>query len=201
VDEALVSGRECGPCTVCCSALTVDTADFQKLPGVTCPNCVEGKGCQIYETRPPVCRIWFCAWRALPWVHEALRPHESEVLTHLTIENLPEGYAYDTGIEFLVLSSAGLKAVGLAETICRAITSRMPAFLAVPGAPGFRGSRWLLNELLFEIAESGNEKRLLAELKKLYVSARLLAQVDATGPVALLHGSTSLPPKPASPIS
>jgi len=56
----VVAGRACGTCTLCCKVIAV--AEFDKLPGVWCPHCVQGKGCGVYETRPTDCRTFFCEW-------------------------------------------------------------------------------------------------------------------------------------------
>src|SRR5215210_5152113 len=56
----VVPGRECGSCTLCCKVIAV--TDFDKLPGVWCPQCGRGNGCGIYETRPTDCRTFFCEW-------------------------------------------------------------------------------------------------------------------------------------------
>ena len=54
-------GRICGDCSLCCKLAQVDELD--KPSGVWCRHCAPGRGgCTIYETRPPVCRNWFCAW-------------------------------------------------------------------------------------------------------------------------------------------
>ena len=34
----VIEGRECGSCTVCCVALTIDDPALQKVQGYRCPN-------------------------------------------------------------------------------------------------------------------------------------------------------------------
>jgi hypothetical protein len=53
-------GRECGTCTLCCKLIAVTA--LEKPPGTWCPHCVRGKGCGIYQTRPPECRTFYCHW-------------------------------------------------------------------------------------------------------------------------------------------
>jgi len=54
-------GRACGACSLCCKLAQVDELD--KPSGVWCRHCAPGHGgCTIYETRPDVCRNWFCSW-------------------------------------------------------------------------------------------------------------------------------------------
>jgi len=59
------TGRSCGKCSLCCKLAKVDELD--KPEGVWCRHCAPGRGgCTIYETRPAVCRNWFCNWIADP---------------------------------------------------------------------------------------------------------------------------------------
>lgn len=53
-------GRQCGPCSLCCTLLPV--IELQKNAGVTCSHVREGGGCDIHAIRPPVCRSFECAW-------------------------------------------------------------------------------------------------------------------------------------------
>ena len=55
----LVAGRECGECKLCCIVPVIDEAEMQKQPGVTCRHCAKGD-CDIYDSRPGVCRKYFC---------------------------------------------------------------------------------------------------------------------------------------------
>ncbi len=57
---AIVPGRSCGTCTLCCKVLAV--ADLGKAPGTWCAHCRRDKGCTIYDTRPGECRTFFCHW-------------------------------------------------------------------------------------------------------------------------------------------
>jgi hypothetical protein len=38
-----------------------NSGDSKSLP-VLCRHCEPGRGCMIYEARPPVCRQYVCAW-------------------------------------------------------------------------------------------------------------------------------------------
>ena len=75
----LVAGRDCGACTACCITPSIDNAEIQKISGVRCRHCV-GNACDIYDTRPKVCRAFHCAWRYLPALGENWRPDKSGVL-------------------------------------------------------------------------------------------------------------------------
>lgn len=50
--------RRCGPCTACCTALSVK--ELPKAAGVRCQH--ECGKCGIYETRPEACRSFECYW-------------------------------------------------------------------------------------------------------------------------------------------
>ena len=147
--SALVPGRACGACTVCCSELTIDTAELRKPQGVPCAHCVAGAGCGIYHTRPPVCRTWFCQWRRYAWLDDAWRPDLSRVLLRASDDAVPPGYASRTGVVFDILGTCDLLLrPRTIEVIARMIDARIATFLSVPGLPGYASGRVLLNPLL-----------------------------------------------------
>jgi hypothetical protein len=76
IEQALTlaqGSRVCGPCTVCCTVISV--SEMQKPNYCRCKHLTES-GCGIYETRPGVCRTWSCGWLlgAEPWGDERHRP-------------------------------------------------------------------------------------------------------------------------------
>jgi hypothetical protein len=57
----IVPGRSCGDCSMCCKIPRID--EVEKPQGVWCRHCAPARGgCTIYETRPSVCRDYFCGW-------------------------------------------------------------------------------------------------------------------------------------------
>lgn len=78
----LVPGRDCGACTACCFELTIDDAALSKPPRQTCVHCV-AEGCAIYAKRPQDCRSWFCLWRRIADLSDALRPERSGLMACL----------------------------------------------------------------------------------------------------------------------
>jgi hypothetical protein len=76
----LVEGRDCGECFACCVEIAVP--ELSKPAREACVHCSSG-GCAIYDTRPPVCRKWFCAWRRLPDLPDHLRPDRSGLMACL----------------------------------------------------------------------------------------------------------------------
>lgn len=83
-DVPLIHGRECGSCTACCSALTIDHPEIQKPARVLCKNC-NGAGCNIYDERPAPCRIFNCAWRVWPAFDPLARPDRTGVLPLIAV--------------------------------------------------------------------------------------------------------------------
>lgn len=69
---ALVPGRACGSCSLCCKVMEV--REFAKPKGSWCAHCVPGQGCAIYAARPPVCRGFHCAWLTDAALPAAWRP-------------------------------------------------------------------------------------------------------------------------------
>ena len=56
----IVPGRSCGACSLCCKVVGVE--ELAKPIGAWCSHCHLQKGCAIYETRPPSCRMFICQW-------------------------------------------------------------------------------------------------------------------------------------------
>ena len=52
--------RQCGECGLCCKVVAYPELD--KPRGVWCRHYLPHKGCGIHETRPDVCRRFFCLW-------------------------------------------------------------------------------------------------------------------------------------------
>jgi hypothetical protein len=59
-EPVIPPGRACGTCTLCCKLFPVPELD--KPAGRWCQHIVQGRGCGIHETRPGVCRAFFCQW-------------------------------------------------------------------------------------------------------------------------------------------
>jgi hypothetical protein len=73
-----VRGRSCGTCSLCCKLIHV--AELNKPMGQWCPHCLKSGGCGIYETRPNVCRDWFCEWIANPNIGDEWRPLSTKMV-------------------------------------------------------------------------------------------------------------------------
>jgi hypothetical protein len=83
--EELAPGRACGSCTACCKISSIDVPSLRKPAGIMCPNCT-GTNCSIYDTRPEPCRTFFCLWRKVATMPDALRPDRIGVM--FTIESI-----------------------------------------------------------------------------------------------------------------
>jgi hypothetical protein len=75
----LAPGRECGACVVCCESLKIDWPDLKKEADVLCRHNT-GRGCNIYDTRPDGCKTWFCLWRRIGALPDAMRPDRCGLL-------------------------------------------------------------------------------------------------------------------------
>ena len=78
----LIPGRDCGGCTVCCVWPSINKPEIQKVSGAACRHC-SGGGCAINQSRPPVCRSYYCAWRTVDIFDDAWRPDKSGVLAYV----------------------------------------------------------------------------------------------------------------------
>ncbi len=148
-----MGGRSCGECTVCCTALVVDSPAFRKVGGVACSHCTTA-GCAIHATRYPVCRAYFCGWINAPELDDAWRPDRSGVIVMPRTADTSHGRDSAEGVEFLV--TGGVDAVsrsGFAQAVLSLISGGIPVFLGVPGPSGFYPARMQLNEALASLAQ------------------------------------------------
>jgi hypothetical protein len=76
--------RQCGDCTLCCKLIAVRELD--KLAGQRCDHQRMGKGCSIYDRRPPSCRFWNCRWLVEDDTAELSRPDRS----HYVVDIIPD---------------------------------------------------------------------------------------------------------------
>jgi hypothetical protein len=155
VENHLVPGRECGACRVCCEDLPIDTEEIQKNSRLLCKNYREGCGCTIYETRPSVCRSYFCGWRLLSQLDENWRPSDVGILVYFQNSGIPEGYAPGSGIEFCLLNPEAVKEPNLAKTVAHYVNAGTPTFLKLLAPQGYKSANVLLNSVLHEVAAAG----------------------------------------------
>jgi hypothetical protein len=143
---ALVAGRECGACTVCCTVPTINKPEIQKLSGATCRHCT-GAGCAVYETRPPICRSYYCAWRTVEIFDDSWRPDKSGVMPYVETEGISDAFDLSTGIGLMLVGNP-LKTVRqrwFQDFVTTGIMNSVPLFLSLPGPRGYQAATVSLN--------------------------------------------------------
>lgn len=161
---ALVPGRDCGECTLCCQVQNIDKPDVQKPSGLLCRNCVGG-GCAIYETRYEVCRTFHCAWRQLANLDESWRPDRSGILIRfIEREDLPEEFrAAGSGVHFTVLGGeAAITRAGFAPYVTMLVRRGVGVWLSADSP------RTLINPYLKPAALAKDDHALTAMLLHIY---------------------------------
>lgn len=70
--------KACGSCTMCCKVY--DVPELNKLSGHWCSYVAQGRGCKIYETRPKLCRDFFCNWIYVGELGPEWKPDKSRLV-------------------------------------------------------------------------------------------------------------------------
>lgn len=159
-DLDLVPGRVCGGCTVCCTVMAIDKPDIQKEAGVTCRHC-DG-GCTIYDTRPPLCRNYHCAWRQLPILDDDWRPDRSGVFVEVELVD-------DVTTLSLILIGNPLKTVRQSwfiDFVITGVRADVSLYMGIPGPKGFKGASLPLNTRQM-FAAAGHSRARVKELLEL----------------------------------
>ena len=142
----LVAGRECGACTVCCTVPTINKPEIQKLSGAACRHCTP-QGCAVYETRPPICRSYYCAWRTVEIFDDSWRPDKSGVMPYVETEGISDAFDLSTGIGLMLVGNP-LKTVRqrwFQDFVTTGIMNSVPLFLSLPGPRGYQAATVSLN--------------------------------------------------------
>ena len=164
----LIPGRDCGECTVCCVAPSINKPEIQKLSGARCRHCT-GSGCAIYATRPPVCRSYYCAWRTVDIFGEDWRPDKSGVLPYVETEGISDAFELSTGIGLMLVGNP-LKIVRqktFQDFVATGVMNSVPLFLSLPGPRGYQAATLSLNteQMVDAIARGTVKDALEAALK------------------------------------
>ena len=93
VDPGLAPGRECGSCTLCCKVFRIPEVD--KQAGQWCRHVLQGRGCGIRETRPDVCRNFFCYWMQNGTLGPDWKPDRSKFVLYREMAGKRLGVALD----------------------------------------------------------------------------------------------------------
>jgi hypothetical protein len=162
-----IPGRDCGACTLCCTVPAIDKPELQKVSMATCRHCDKGTGCTIYETRPEICRTYFCAWRRLDIFSDDWRPDLSGVYAELDGEDIPPQFDSSVGIN-LILVGNPLKAIReprFIDFVSHGVANNIPLFLSLPGPRGRHCSRLILNTKEYFAAAQRSRADARAELE------------------------------------
>ena len=79
-DPSILERRQCDGCVMCCVVFPVPEAG--KPDYEACPHASAGEGCAHYETRPEVCRDFFCGWRLDPTLGDEWKPSVAGFVLH-----------------------------------------------------------------------------------------------------------------------
>jgi hypothetical protein len=165
----LVPERDCGDCTVCCTWPTIDKPEIQKVSGSTCKNCKIG-GCSIYETRFPVCRGFYCAWRTVDIFDEEWRPDKSGVMPYVETEGISDDFDIGTGIGLMLVGNP-LKIVRqrwFQDFVVTGVMNSVPLFISLPGPRGHQAATVSMNtEQMVDAIQRGTVKDALEATLKI----------------------------------
>ena len=142
--DGLVPGRECGECQLCCIVPAIDKPEIQKLSGSPCRHCIGG-GCDVYETRPEVCRTYYCGWRRIDLFRDDWRPDKSGVFAELETGQPPP--FQNVGISMILVGNPlrTLRQPEFIDFVSRGIGNNVPLFLSLPGPKGKQCAQLPLN--------------------------------------------------------
>jgi hypothetical protein len=166
-NDYLVPGRECGSCTLCCKALKIDVPELKKLAAVLCDHCTEGLRCNIYKTRPEVCRGWYCGWRRMRYLGDDWRPDRCGVLIDIVggeDHGIPAGFP-QVALKFDIVDSPRvLNWDPLIKFIGSEIERGRPVFLGVPAVIGYERRKIFLNFLMAHAVASRDRQAMVNAL-------------------------------------
>jgi hypothetical protein len=147
----MLPSRECGHCAVCCKVLPIRTVELQKTSHVLCVHCRENEGCQIYATRPQVCRDYYCGWRLLPGLPENWRPDLCGIFVDRVrfredaLDEIQAEYNREFMIQLLLLRPEAVEDPLLPEVVGAFVDVKIPVFIGVCGPPGFQNALVFVN--------------------------------------------------------
>jgi hypothetical protein len=160
----------CGECVMCCEWLDIETEGLSKKAGVLCQHC-HGGGCGIYETRPVLCRTFFCGWRLVQQLGDDWRPDKSGVMILLVTKDVPRQYSgAETGFNFVVLGGdAAVLRHGFAEYLSLLVSRQVAVYLSADSP------KTLINDYLAPLAAANDidgVRQMLLHIYHLHLEAR-----------------------------
>ena len=178
--NALVAGRECGDCNVCCSYYEITDPLLSKPHNTLCPNW--RGGCTIYDARPKTCSDYYCLWRRTASLDDGWRPDRLGVVIHEKNTEIPEYFAQRVGLAFDICGAP--EVIGdrrLVLAIADQIHQGVPVFLRVAGAAGFSTACVLLNEMLVDAVVRRDVPVLQAKLREIFAAMQTRARMPVSG--------------------
>jgi hypothetical protein len=123
-------------------------------------------GCRIYDSRPEVCRGFFCGWRVLPKLDDAWRPDRCEILLELRPDDVPERFrALGYVFKFTLFGAPDRIFWKPFVTLVSGLVSQdFPVTLAVAGKPGYAAGRYFLTDYLKLAVATGDYARIVGPL-------------------------------------
>jgi hypothetical protein len=177
----LVPGRDCGDCTVCCVVPVIDEPEIQKAGSAPCRHCA--RGCAIYDSRPQVCRAFYCGWRQLDFGDE-WRPDRSGVFIMLE-EIAAAGAPPVMALTFMLIAQAFkvLHTRAFVDLVRDRALQGWPIFVALPPKPGFKAKRVRIRDAAVQEAARTD----IGWLETLLEQGLRLIHAQSYEPYALRH--------------
>ncbi|TKW70576.1 MAG: hypothetical protein DI543_28680, partial [Bradyrhizobium icense] len=69
--------------------MEINEPELKKPVDVLCKHCT-GHSCSIYDSRPSVCRGWYCVWRVEKDLPDDMRPDKCGVMFSLDGDAQPQ---------------------------------------------------------------------------------------------------------------
>lgn len=126
----LVPGRSCGKCNACCRYY--DVAALKKPAGQLCQHWKKSGGCTIYETRPDVCRNFYCVWLQNASLDDNWRPDISGFILREIRTGIPAHFVHRIGVVFeLCGPNSSINTDRFIQAVASQIAQRVPVFLSL----------------------------------------------------------------------
>lgn len=137
--------------------------------GATCRHCT-ATGCGVYETRYPICREYFCAWRTVEIFGEDWRPDRSGVMPYVETQGISEDFDLSTGIGLMLVGNP-LKIVRqhwFQDFVVTGVMNSVPIFVSLPGPRGHQAATVSMNtEEMLDAIKRGAVKDALEAVVKI----------------------------------
>lgn len=172
---------------MCCKVFGIDMPEIQKQPGAMCRHGVSGR-CEIHQTRPDICRNYYCGWRRLEIFGDDWRPDRSGVLVELGQSGAFAPYSSSVGFVLVLIKNPfqTIREERFINFVINCVKRNVCLFLSLPGPRGRQSAGLSLNtpELLRSVCLSHND--VLVEVER--VLERLLAHEHLPYPAARYSG-------------